>query len=147
MIAKRFINKTGNNLVTSAIFAAEVLLDGDSEMMHEIRKKNDFKYGSGSGQDVYLGLYRQRELVNVNFYKTFNPFSSVIGYSNGRELFINERKIGSLTLSDIIGNLCHEYAHHAGFNHGTGRTRNYKTEDKCLYSVPYFVSENVGKWI
>lgn len=147
MIVKRFINKTGNDIVTSAIFAAEVLLDGDSEMMYDIRKKNDFKYGSGSGQDVYLALYRQRELVNVNFYKTFNPFSSVIGYSNGKELFINERKINYLTLSEVIGNLCHEYAHHAGFNHGKGRTANYKTEDKLLYSVPYFLSENIKNWV
>lgn len=144
---KIFKDNTGNKNVLAAIVIAEKLLDGGSNMMAELRLKNDFKYDSGTGLDVYLDLYRELPIVSVSFYKPFNPFSSVIGYSNGKALFINQRKIDLLSLHDVVANLCHEYSHYAGFHHGKSRTANYKTEEKCKYSVPYYISENISKWL
>jgi hypothetical protein len=39
--------------------------------------------------------------------------------------------------------ICHEYGHLCGFGHGN----NYKTNYKCEWSLPYYLSENVSRWL
>jgi hypothetical protein len=140
---KRFINMTFHATIDEAIKIAESLLSYNSKMLLEISKKNDFKYDSGNGVEVALSLHTERAPVSVFTYKTFNPWSSVIGYSDAKSIFINVRKLPSMGVVDVASNLLHEYSHHAGFSHGS----NYKTQDKELYSVPYYLSENILKWL
>jgi hypothetical protein len=140
---KRFQNLTNQQKISDAILIAENLLSFKSNMMTEIKLKNDFKYGSGTGENVFQELYKDHPIVNIYTYRSFNPWSAAIGYSDGKAIYTNVRKLPSMSVVDVVGNILHEYAHYCGFSHGN----NYKTEEKCLYSVPYYLSENIEKWI
>jgi hypothetical protein len=109
----------------------------------ELGTKDNFGYDSGDGYNVAYKLIHGRDNVPVFFYKPFNPWSAAMGYSDGKAIYINSRKFASFAREDLIGLLLHEYSHIAGFSHGN----NYKTEEKCLFSVPYFISENVKRWL
>jgi hypothetical protein len=129
--------------ISEAILIAEKLLDVNSPMMNEIRLKNDFKYNSGKGVDIFLNLLKERPLVKVFTYKPWYAYSKAIGYSDGVSIHINIRKLPSMDVLDVVGNLVHEYCHVASYNHAN----NYKTEEKVKFSVPYFCSENIKRWI
>lgn len=143
----RFENRTLDRKLDEYIQDARTLLLPNSPMMLELLSKDDFKYNSGKGYDIHQKIVKFSEVVPVFLYKPFNPFTSAMGYSDGKSIHINKRKIGTMARTDLIGLLLHELMHQIGFNHGTGRTRNYKTEDKCLFSVPYFISSNVHRWL
>lgn len=143
----RFNDNSFSVRVREAIKNAEKLLSSDSKMIEEIRNKSDFKYDSGGGEWVAWVLLKERPPIDVQTYKPKNPWTKAIGYFDGVSIHINSRKLPYMTIEDITANLCHEYAHYAGFHHGKGWGSNKKTLDKCLYSVPYFISENILKWI
>jgi ribosome modulation factor len=139
----RFVNMTNHKVIDEAIVKATNLLFPGSSMLEEISLKNDWKYDSGNGWSIATNLSKVDEPIKVFTYRPKLPWSRAIGaYSNG-ELHLNVLKLPSLSPQTIIGNLLHEWAHHRGYRHGN----NYKTKDKCLYSVPYYLSENVKKWI
>jgi hypothetical protein len=137
-----------NNLITSpkveeACKIADGLLHTGSGLINEISSKNDFKYDSGMGVFIALNLIKVREPIKINSYKPFYPFTKALGYFDGKEIYINIRKMEVLNINDLVGLLLHEYAHYCGYKHGN----NFKSKDKCITSVPYFLSENIAKWI
>lgn len=140
---KRFYINVINEKIKLAATDAEKLLEAESEMMKDLLFKNDFKFNSGTGYQVCEKLQLFNKSVPVFTYKPFNPFTKSMGYSDGKAIFINIRKLDSFSHQDLVGLLLHEYCHMVGFSHGN----NYKTADKVKYSVPYFVSENVGEWL
>lgn len=127
--------------IDAAIMEVDYLLKFDSPMMDAIYKKTDWKYDSGSSADIILGLLKRRDPIDVYYYKPLYPWSSALGYFDGEAIHINYKKM--LNHKEVVGLLLHEYAHYCGFKHGT----NYKSKDKCLYSVPYWLSENVKNYI
>lgn len=143
----RFRNNVIDKKVAEAIKDAERLLTFGSTMLAEVHNKNDWKYESGNGFGIVIELMLAREPVNVFTYRPFNPWTSAIGYFDGKAIHINSRKLPRMSHVDIVSNLLHEFSHYCGFSHGTGPTRNYKTKEKCLCSVPYFISENTGRWL
>lgn len=144
----RFNNRTNNPDVSNAINLAEKLLSSDSKMMQEIRLKNDFKYNSGSGEEVYTILFTPPPWpIPVYTYRPKNPFTKAVAYRDALGIHFNVYKIKNLNTVSMTGTLLHELAHDEGFNHGTGWFANRKTKEKCLYSVPYYLSENVSKWL
>lgn len=140
---KRFQNQTNQSKISDAIVIAESLLVYNSKMLVDVSKKNDFKFESGKGVEVSLALYASQSIVNVYTYKPFNRWTSAIGYSDGKDIFVNIRKLPERSVLDVAANLLHEFAHHAGFKHGN----NFKTQEKVDFSVPYYLSENILKWI
>jgi predicted metallopeptidase len=112
-------------------------------MLHDISNKDNFKYNSGTGDEIVNKILKCDKIAPIFFYKPFNPFTKAMGYSDGKAIYLNSRKFKDFSFNDLVGLLCHEYLHMVGFSHGN----NYKTEEKCLYSVNYFVSENMSKWI
>jgi hypothetical protein len=145
----RFINMTHHGVISRAIQEANKLLDPISPMILEVSEKDDWKYNSGSGSEVASRLAAPVAPVEVYTYRPRNSRTSAIsGYEHGK-ISLNIYKLDKLTDLVIIANLVHEYAHYRGFNHGTGIFRNYKTKHKCLYSVPYYLSEGIraGKWL
>jgi predicted SprT family Zn-dependent metalloprotease len=110
-------------------------------MANDLTMKTDWKYGTKG--DVLKTLLQEREPIHLFTYRPWNPFTKAIGYFDGKDIHININKLPRLSNSDLVGLLLHEYAHYCGFTHGN----NYKTEEKCLYSVPYYLSENVEKWL
>lgn len=142
-MTKRFYNMTTQQKISDAILIAEKLLGYNSKMLIEISKKDDFKYNSGKGVEVALTLHSERSLVKVYTYKPFNPWTSAIGYSDGKAIYVNIRKLPNMSVIDVASNLTHEYSHYCGFSHSS----NYKTQDKVLFSVPYYLSENIRRWL
>ena len=136
----KFKNCVIDNKVAHAIRQAEELLRKDSTMIKELSGKKDFKFES---VDVVYKLLMDKDPVSVFTYKSWNPFTKAIGYFDGKAIFLNVKFLEKFDFSQVCGTLLHEYAHYCGFKHGN----NFKTEEKCLYSVPYFLSENVTKWI
>lgn len=93
-----------------------------------------------------MEFYTKPLVINIKFYKTSLPWSKVIGYYDGLgTIFINERKLNSYSYRDYANTIAHEFCHLAGFQHGTGITRNYVTKEK-LDSVPYKIGELVGSY-
>lgn len=140
---KRFKNMTTSQAISDAITDAERLLSPTSSMMIDLSWKDDFKYSSGTGMDVVKNLQILRKEVPVYTYRPWNPFSAAIGYFDGKAIHINVRKLPKMNHEDIVASLLHEYMHYCSYSHGN----NYKTKEKCLYSVPYWVSENVKGWL
>lgn len=138
----RFRNNIIDPKVNEAVKIANDLLTAGSSMIDHISNKEDFKYNSGHGIQVALNLILVREPIDIYVYKPFYPFSKAIGYYDGECIWINSRKMQVLDISNLIGLLLHEYAHYCGYKHGS----NYKSKEKCLYSVPYYLSENIKLW-
>jgi hypothetical protein len=139
----RFINKTLNPKVTDAIYLANNLLASESKLITDIRYKNDWKYNTPA--NFIDELLKVRPPISVFFYRSFNPFTKVLGYYQSGQININVKKVSleSFATEDLVGLLLHEYAHYCGFTHGN----NYKTQDKVMYSVPYYLSENIKNWL
>lgn len=142
-MSTRFSNMTTQQKISDAIKIAESLLAYNSKMLIEISKKDDFKYNSGKGVEVALELHTERSLVKVFTYKSKLPWSKAIGYSDGKAIYVNIRKLPEMSVVDVASNLCHEYAHYCGFSHGN----NFPSEEKNRSSVPYFISNGVSRWI
>lgn len=137
----KFQNKAESISIEAAILDAERLLKANSPMMESIMGKYIWKYNSGYSSDIVLALLTPRDPIDVYYYKPLYPWSSSLGYFDGEAIHINYKKV--LNHSALVGLLLHEYAHYCGFKHGN----NYKSKDKVLYSVPYFLSENVDLWL
>lgn len=142
----RFRNCVISNEVKEAVNTAEMLLSPYSIMIKDLEKnKTIFKYDTP--ENFIDLLLQKRDPINVYTFRSSNPFSKVIGhYSNGK-IHLNLRKLPTMDHLDLVGFLLHEYAHYCGLNHGTGMFRNYITKDKLQFSVPYYLSENVSRWI
>jgi hypothetical protein len=139
----RFRNCIIDTKINEAVKIANGVLTAGSSLINDISNKDDFKYNSGHGIQVALNLILAREPINVYSYKSINPLTKAIGYFDGEAIWINTRKLDSLNMVDVVGLLLHEYSHYCGYKHGY----NFKSEEKCKYSVPYFLSENVKRWI
>lgn len=70
--------------------------------------------------------------IAVLEYKTWNPWSAAIGYSDGQDIYVNIRKIPSLSVLDYVGNFVHEFCHHIGYGHGNNSPKGKQN------SVPYW---------
>ena len=140
----KFQNNVINKNVAAAIIDAERLLHPDSKMMQELKLKNDFKYNSGTGVEVYNRVINCDVVAPVFTYRPFWFRSKVLGYADGKAIYLNLYKLDKLNHAELVGLLLHEWLHLGPkFGHGN----NYKTKDKVNFSVNYFVSENVGKWL
>lgn len=140
----RFHNRTLSKEINGAIIKANDLFNPESLMMKELLFKNDFKFGSGTGYQVCKKIDLCEIVAPVFFYKPRNPWTKAMGYSDSNGIHLNSRKFQWFSHSALVGLLCHEWLHFGPkFSHGN----NYKTKEKCLYSVNYFVSENIEKWL
>jgi len=138
----RFQNNVIHRNIAHAIVHAERLLEADSPMIKELQHKYDWAYNSGSSAEVICKLLEERDLVCVFTYRPWNPFTKSMGYFDGKAIHININKLDSFDFSELVGLLLHEYAHYCGFMHGN----NFKTDHKCKFSVPYYLSHNITKW-
>ena len=139
-IRMRFINMTNNKDISRAMEDAESLLAPGSKMMDDLYLKNDFEYGSGNVINTLM-IHR---VVKIFTYRPWSPFTRAIAMTNGDgAIHFNIYKISKTTPESKVATILHEYAHIAGFSHGN----NYKTKHKCEFSVPYYLSENIARWL
>lgn len=142
----RFQNMTIHKEIDQAIKLAEKLLEVGSPMYHEIFFKNDWKFDNiKHGSDIAINLCQvQRKPLNIFSFKSRIPWSKSYGYYDGKgSVFINLRKLPFMTTVELTGMLLHEMAHYCSYTHGN----NFKTKEKCQFSAPYFISENISKWL
>lgn len=143
-----FRNLTIQPEIAAAIRDAERLLGGTalSPMYQAIISKTDWGYGAEGFRPSEIARMLwllPPEPIDVLTYRSLNPWSAAIGYYDGEAIHINVRKLDGMDHADLVSTLLHERAHAASFGHGS----NYKTQHKCLYSVPYYLSENTRKWL
>lgn len=148
----RFINNTNIELISNAAKKADALLDPFSGLVNDLRLKNDWKYDSGAGIRVALAMSSPAIKLNIFTYRPMNPFTSSVAHCDWNGIHFNIYKVNKLSEAFAVGILLHEAAHDRGFHHidpgWWGKRRaNYQTEEKNLYSVPYYLSENVSKWL
>lgn len=137
---KRFVNNTYDLSVNKAIENAEKLLSLYSKMANDITLKDDWKFGVDD--DVLANLVKERPVIHIFTYRPWNPWTKAIGYFDGKDIHLNIKKM-PMDVVDLTGTLLHEYAHYCGYGHGN----NFKNDEKCKFSVPYYLSENVGRWL
>lgn len=142
-----FINKTGNFKIDIAIRFVTTLLTDEGDIAYKsffslVEGKSDFTFTKDDGYKIAKVLKEeasqalQTDDIEIRPYSSKWPWSSVIGYSDGENIYINMRKINSLSVSDYVGNLVHEFCHHAGYGHGGDNIS--KDTNKKLGSVPYY---------
>ena len=142
----RFINRTTNQNLNVAFLMADALLSGPTSKLHlMLTEKHEWKYGTNmDGYGVSETILRGPVDVNVFTYRPWNRWTRAIAMTNGDgAIHFNIYKIQKMNTLDMVGSLLHEYSHLAGFSH----SGNYKNKDKCLYSVPYWLSENVARFM
>jgi hypothetical protein len=108
----------------------------DQDFLTKIREEDFFNHTLHSPVTVASVLERFPKDITliIKPYKTFNPFSNVIGYAEGNIIFINTRKLG-LNWLDRVENLYHEMTHICGYSHKGNRVTGYN-----LQTVPYLVA-------
>jgi hypothetical protein len=122
------------------------LLSYNTPMMVDILGKQDWKYNSGTGLAIRDSLLKERDVINV--YVAPSKNTKAVAYFQNGNIYIYQSYLDTALLVELAGTLLHEYAHYCGFNHNSSfGTSNFKTKAKCLYSVPYYLSENVARWI
>lgn len=141
--------------IPKIIEAREVFFINALEVLNKIEALPDEKYFTYTNQtSKQIALFLKQcffkegiltKTVNVVGYKTFFPWSSVIGYSslNSNTIHINLRKLNSMTIEGYAGHLAHEICHIFGFQHGN----NYPSPKKRLsvpYALGYLVSGEMG---
>jgi len=140
----RFSNMTTQQKISDAIKIAESLLAYNSKMLIEISKKDDFRYDSGSGLQVFNKINSCEVSAPVFTYKPKWVFTKALGYSDKTGIYLNLRKLSSLDSASLVGLLCHEWLHFGPkFSHGN----NKPSEFKNTHSVNYFVSSNIETWL
>lgn len=105
-----------------------------------------FNHTDDYGLDVYWNTFDFNQIVYVKPYKTFSPWSKVIGYAQGQTIYVNTRKL-DLPLKDRIENLRHELYHLQGYSHKGNRVTAYNLGTVPFKGAALFVKylESVGK--
>lgn len=143
---KRFNLCAIDTKLSIAIELSNNLLTGPSKLLNNILMKDDWKYNSGDGVSVFSSLIKARPPINI--YIAASKKTKAVAYFQNGSIYIYQSYLDSCATGDLVGTILHEYAHYCGFNHNSAfGTSNFKTQSKCLYSVPYYLSENVSKWI
>jgi hypothetical protein len=143
---KRFNLCAVSTKLEIAIHDAQNLLNHNTRMINEIVDKQDWKYNSGTGLAVRDSLLKERDVINV--YVAPSKNTKAVAYFQNGNIYIYQTYLDTVLFVNLVGTLLHEYAHYCGFNHNSSfGTSNFKTKAKCLYSVPYYLSENVARWV
>lgn len=128
--------------------AASLVMDHykDSVFLFNLGYVQNFNHTHDSGYALGKKIFNCDLGMTIKPYKTFSPWSNVIGYATGNTIFVNTRKL-DLPLKDRVENLFHEPMHLLGYSHKGNRVNAYN-----LGTVPYkaaaiFVKylESIGK--
>lgn len=139
------------DLIQGAITLAEQYLVKDSKLIYTIEHKVDWKYDSFKQGPIHRNLIKMRGEVVIKCITPEREGTAMIAnYPGGALIELNALTVGTLSKHRLAGAILHEYAHYCGYHHqGRGPIgylrRNYRTEDKNKYSVPYFITTFMEK--
>lgn len=149
----RFENNIYDKRIIQAVRDAEALLDSNSQMLNYVKQKNDWRYGIKSGEDAATKLVSPDSPAPVLIYYPKYKNSDQTAAWNGERIGINGFWLPTVTHHPLlVGALIHEYCHKKGFHHQDKGIwgyvkRNYWSEEKSKYSLPYHLSDNIEKWL
>ena len=109
----------------------------DPEFIAMVANEPYFNHTHDSPEEVADNILKTMPNVELTIvsYRTFNPFSRVIGHAKGNTIYVNDRKI-DLPYLDRVANLFHESLHLIGYSHKGNRVNAYN-----LKTVPYRVAD------
>lgn len=116
----------------------------DSEFYrHLVYTAEDFNHTDKTVAEVANDLQVKMVGLKVKVipYKTWNPWSSVVGHAKGGTIYVNTRKL-DLTLQDRIANLFHEATHLCGYSHRGNTPSAYNNA-----TVPYLASRVFAAYV
>jgi hypothetical protein len=145
----RFENRTNCSKISDAIAIADALLNPSSVMASEIIIKNDWKYNTvKSGALVMLRLSAtQPRTIPFFTYKPKKP-TLATGHVDEFGIHLNINLVETIDIHELVGFTLHEWSHKCDFDHRSPFwTTNFRTKDKELYSVPYFLTANAKRWL
>lgn len=140
----KIINEVNNETVREACrLVQEHFTDKDFAVM---LRRVKFNHTHENGSDIEVNCYSFFKTVYVKPYKTFSPFSKVIGYAKNNTIYINTRKL-DLPLKDRIENIRHEIWHLQGYSHKGNRVTQYNLKTVPFLGANLFVKylESIGK--
>jgi hypothetical protein len=140
----KIINNTGHSKIDEAInYFFKVFPDVVGALAKLPLGDNDFTYTKDHNAGVVHVLnnvFRSDVELEIKLYRPKNPFSAAIGYTaGGNAIYINERKLHTLTYLDYAGNIAHEFCHFAGYAHGDNYI-NAAKKKSVPYAIGYLVS-------
>ncbi len=138
---EKFLSDEDVEIVDGLTHAFEYM--SGPEFREMITTKTDWTYTDEPYDQIYpviVDYFNEDQAFPVIAYKTTWPWSSVLGYTQDGEIYLNTRK--SWDTSGYGTTVSHELMHIIGFSHGS----NTFAEDK-RDSVPYFVGYSVGDYI
>lgn len=106
----------------------------DKAFLAKVSEVKKFNHTNLSSREVADTLFNAAYSIDIEVrgYRTFNPWSKVIGYAEGKTIYVNLRKLQDLDIYERANNFYHEFCHLAGFSHDGNRVTPYN-----LGSVPY----------
>ena len=100
-----------------------------------------FNFTYQSGVHVADNISVSELKMQIKPYKTWNPYSKVIGYASGNTIFVNDRKL-NLPLKDRVENFFHEPMHLLGYSHKGNSVNVFN-----LGTVPYKTASMFIKYL
>lgn len=104
----------------------------DKQFLELILNVTNFKYTYQSPLQVALSIEQAKIEVEVEYYKSFNPWSRATAHTKNNVIYINTRKFASVV--ERSGTLIHECMHVLGYEHKGNRVTSFN-----LQTVPYKV--------
>ncbi len=118
----------------------------DYKFLDLVSNSTSFNYTKDRGFVVADKIFNGIIGMNIVPYKTWSPWSKVIGYAKGNTIYVNTRKL-DLPLKDRVENFMHEPLHLLGYSH-KGNSNNEFNRNTVPYRVAsVFVKylESIGK--
>ena len=114
--------------------------------LKELFRDLKFNHTSNHGADIYFNTFDFNQTVYIKPYRTFSPWSSVIGHAKGNTIYVNTRKL-DLPLKDRVENIRHEIFHLQGYSHKGNRVTEYNLKTVPYLGANLFVKylESIGK--
>ena len=100
-----------------------------------------FNFTYHSGVHVAANIAASELKIQIKPYKTWNPYSNVIGYASKDMIFVNTRKL-NLPLKDRVENFFHEPMHLLGYSHKGNSVNAFN-----LGTVPYKTASMFVKYL
>jgi hypothetical protein len=97
----------------------------------EIKLPDFFTHTSDTPLEV-IQNFKSGSSIPVREYTSSWFYRNVLGYFDGRAIYVNTRFSKNADIASIAGNLVHEYCHSLGYKHKGDKVTTYN-----LQSVPY----------
>lgn len=99
-----------------------------------------FNHSNYNGKQVWQTMFSTPLVVEIREYKTWNPWSKVVGHAKKGVIYFNMRK-KHINQQDTIEFILHELLHLWGFKHKGNKVTIYN-----LRTVPYLVAYMFAKY-